>query len=223
MADLLPEFEQQFATVTADITAKICHLSSKDGEERRNLPAEVEKLVEEAKELLESMELEVREADLSQRERLRNRVKSYQVELTRLEGEYSRVRNSKSEASLRSELFESSGAGAGLSNGEEQRQTLLDNTQKLERTGNRLSQGVKVALETEEIGAQILNDLHSQRQTLNRARGRLHDTDADLDQSSRVLNTMIRRALQNKFVLYVVGGIIVFVILIAIYIGITRG
>ena len=31
MADLLPEFEQQFATVTADITAKTCILLSKDG------------------------------------------------------------------------------------------------------------------------------------------------------------------------------------------------
>ena len=62
---------------------------------------------------------------------------------------------------------------AGLSAGEEQRQALLDNTETLERTSARLTQGHKIALETEHIGAQILNDLHSQRQTLSHARQRV--------------------------------------------------
>ena len=66
-----------------------------------------------------------------------------------------------------------SGVGAGMSTGEEQRQALLDNSEMLERTSTRLTQGHKVALETEHIGAQILNDLHSQRQTLSHARQRV--------------------------------------------------
>lgn len=75
-------------------------------------------------------------------------------------------------ASIRSELLEG-GLQAGLSAGEEQRQALLDNTETLERTSARLTQSHKVALETEHIGAQILNDLHSQRQTISQARTRV--------------------------------------------------
>lgn len=41
---------------------------------------------------LERMELEVRDAEAGQREKLRSRILSYQVELKRLEGEFSRVR-----------------------------------------------------------------------------------------------------------------------------------
>lgn len=65
------------------------------------------------------------------------------------------------------------GTGAGLSVGEEQTQALLDNTETLERTSARLTQGHKIALETEHIGAQILNDLHSQRQTISHSRQRV--------------------------------------------------
>lgn len=41
---------------------------------------------------LERMELEVRDAEAGQREKLRSRILSYQVELKRLEGEFSRTR-----------------------------------------------------------------------------------------------------------------------------------
>ncbi|KAK7085969.1 Vesicle transport through interaction with t-SNAREs 1A [Halocaridina rubra] len=148
------------------------------------------------------MDLEVRDMEPQKREKYSSRMKSYHVELQRLEGEYTRTKSRITDENLRAELLE--GGLAGLSTGEEQRQSLLDNTVTLERTSGRLTHGQKIALETEEIGAQILNDLSSQRQTIGRARERLRETDSDLDQSSRVLNTMLRRVLQNRFILYAV-------------------
>ncbi|XP_045614045.2 vesicle transport through interaction with t-SNAREs homolog 1A [Procambarus clarkii] len=222
MASLLPEFEQQFAAVTADITSKICHISSRESSERISLIQDVENLTEEARELLERMELEVRDLEPVQREKLAGRIKSYQVELKRLEGEYARVRAiTTSEGSTRAELLED--GYAGVSVGEEQRQALLDNSETLERATVRLSQGHKIALETEHIGAQILNDLYSQRQTISHARERLRETDVDLDQSSRVLNTMLRQVLQNRFILYAVFIVVGVVIVFAIYLAVRRG
>ncbi|XP_064099201.1 vesicle transport through interaction with t-SNAREs homolog 1A-like isoform X1 [Macrobrachium nipponense] len=217
---LLEEFEQQFATVTAEITAKTCLLTSREGADKRSLIEDVEKLKEEAKELLERMDLEVRDMQPQKREKYSSRIKSYHVELQRLEAEYNRSKSRVSEDSIRAELME--GGLAGLSTGEEQRQSLLDNTVTLERTSGRLTHGQKVALETEQIGAQILNDLNSQRQTINRARERLRETDTDLDQSSRILNTMLRRVLQNRFIVYAVVVIVAIVIVIAIYVSMTR-
>lgn len=217
---LLNEFEQQFATVTAEITSKTCLLSTREEADKRALIEDVEKLNEEAKELLERMDLEVRDMEPQKRDKYSSHMKSYHVELQRLQGEYNRAKSRVSEENMRVELLE--GGMAGLSAGEEQCQSLLDNTVTLERTSTRLIHGQKIALETEQIGAQILNDLNSQRQTISRARERLRETDTDLDQSSRVLNTMLRRVLQNKFVLYAVVIAVVLAIVIAVYVSMTR-
>ncbi|VDN15896.1 unnamed protein product [Dibothriocephalus latus] len=50
---------------------------------------------------------------------------------------------------------------------------LLTNTQRVERTGRRLQEGLRTAYETEEIGGQILSDLDHQRDTLQRSRDRV--------------------------------------------------
>ena len=54
-----------------------------------------------------------------------------------------------------------------------QRSRLLDNTERLERSGKRLEDGYRTCIETEQIGSQVLEDLHSQRQTIQRSRDRV--------------------------------------------------
>lgn len=55
----------------------------------------------------------------------------------------------------------------------EQHRKLLDNTERLERTGKTLTEGYRVVLETEQIGAAVLQDLSVQRETIQRSRGRV--------------------------------------------------
>ncbi|GFR79041.1 vesicle transport through interaction with t-SNAREs homolog 1A-like, partial [Elysia marginata] len=55
---------------------------------------------------------------------------------------------------------------------EDQRARLLDNTETLERTSRRLDHGYRIAIETEQMGSAIMEDLHNQRQTIQRSRGR---------------------------------------------------
>ena len=55
-----------------------------------------------------------------------------------------------------------------------------------------------VAHETEEIGGTIVNDLSVQRETLERARGMLHETDVELSRSRRILKRISRGTLHNK-------------------------
>ena len=42
---------------------------------------------------------------------------------------------------------------------EESRQRLLDNTERLERSGKKLDVGYKVCVETEEVGTKILGEI----------------------------------------------------------------
>ncbi|KAB7500382.1 Vesicle transport through interaction with t-SNAREs-like protein 1A [Armadillidium nasatum] len=220
MNDLLTEFEQQFGVITAEITTKTSLLlNSKELSRDKviNIIKEVNNLQNDSIELLEHMELEVREAPQDQREKLRTRVKSYEVELKRLQMEFERAKKSSinKEESIRLELF--SGEGEGYGDNTDQKQRLINNTETLERTSVRLTQSFKAAIDSEQIGAQVLGDLQHQRETLSRARERLRHTDDDLNQSSRLLNSMVKRAVQNKFIVGSVFVLIVIVVIVSIY------
>lgn len=216
MATLLDTYEQQYAVLTADITGKIGQLSNKASADRKPLITELDRHLEEAHELLEQMELEVREVETSQRPRLRTRVDSYQAELRRLKQDFQNACSTTYIEGLgdgTEELF----INDGLSIKEEQRQRLLNNSERLERTGNQLLSGYRTVIETEELGNQVLQDLAIQRETIQRARSRIRETDADLGRSSRLMSGMIFRSLQQRFILIGVSAAIGVVIIWCVY------
>ena len=66
-------------------------------------------------------------------------------------------------------------------------------------TSHRLSSAT-----TQELGVNILNDLHRQRQTITNARDTLHGADDNIATARRVLATMSRRLMTNKLIM---GGV----------------
>ncbi|XP_028332311.1 vesicle transport through interaction with t-SNAREs homolog 1A isoform X3 [Gouania willdenowi] len=187
-------YEQDFGTVTADITNKIGRIPKLSGEEKTQLVLNVDKQLEEVRELLEQMDLEVREIPIQSRPMYSSRLKSYKQEIEKLEKEFKRSRIAYSDE-VRNELL---GDDAGSSENQliklrEERAHLLDNAEKLERSSRRLEAGYQIAVETEQVGQEILSNLHSDREKIQRARERLRETDANLGKSSRILTGMLRR------------------------------
>uniref|UniRef100_A0A0K8T6F6 Vesicle transport through interaction with t-SNAREs 1A n=1 Tax=Lygus hesperus TaxID=30085 RepID=A0A0K8T6F6_LYGHE len=217
-ANLIDQYEQQYAVSTADFTAKIAKLASVDRGEKKFLVQELEKQIEELKELLEQMELEVREADPSARPKLKTRIDSYRVELTRLEEEF-KIKNSVNSVN---DGYSSSELFGELSLREEQKQRLLDSSETMERTNNKLAASYSVLLETEEMGHGVLRDLHSQRETIQKSRSRLRETDADLSRSSRLLHAMLAQSRQHKLILSSVAVVLSIVILFSIYVAVLK-
>lgn len=103
----------------------------------------------------------------------------------------------------------------------DQRALLLDkvqeNSDQLDRTTLKLDQGYRVALETEQLGASVLGNLGTQRESLNRTRHRLTEMDHDLGRSSRILSVMIRRVMQNRVLVVCIVAFILIIIAICIY------
>nr|CAD7435071.1 unnamed protein product [Timema monikensis] len=165
------------------------------------------------------MELEVREVDAAARPRLRTHVDSYRAELGRLSQEFLKVRSPPFQDGFfgQDDLY-----GAGVSMKEEQKLRLLDNSERIERTGHHLNAGYRIILETEEIGTQVLQDLHSQRETIQKSRSRLRETDAELGRSSRLLSGMIMRSIHHRFVLFGVAVVFIIVIVLGIYFTVTK-
>lgn len=114
------------------------------------------------------MELEVRGTSGVARDRLKSRVESHRVELKRLSQEFHTARKT------RDEILDM-GVEETWENGlmEDQRKRLLDTSEKIDQTGRTLQNGYRMVLETEEIGTQVLKDLHDQRETIQRGRGRV--------------------------------------------------
>lgn len=209
MATLIQSYEQQYSVLTADITAKIGRLKTGNDDNREQLSREIQANFEEANDLLEQLELESRGAGAG------TRVAAYRAELQRVREEYRSVINNSASYNIDTdEVYEDWGAN-------EQQRKLLDNTERLERTGKSLNEGYRIVLETEQIGAAVLQDLSGQRETIQRSRGRLRETDEQLNRSSRLMNTMVMRALQDRFILVMVFLILGILLMVGVYFSLT--
>ncbi|XP_014786813.1 vesicle transport through interaction with t-SNAREs homolog 1A isoform X1 [Octopus bimaculoides] len=214
MTSLLESYQQQYSTLTADITHLIGKITLSHGVEKQGHVRQVEKLFEEASELLEQMDLEVKEQPGKDRQKYQTRVRSYKTELSKLQTDVRRAKlglDSKDDCMLDDHH-----------DAEDQRTRLLENTERLERSGRKLDHGYHTAVETEQIGSAILENLHSQRQTINRSRARVDEMNTALGKSSRLLTGMMKRIIHNRIMLVVIGLIMVISICVALYLIVRR-
>ncbi|MBN3297242.1 VTI1A protein, partial [Amia calva] len=272
-------YEQDFGTLTADITNKIGRIPKLGGDgwvshfservsnledEKKQMVVNVEKQFEEAKELMEQMDLEVREIPVQSRGMYNSRLKSYKQELEKLEKDFvSDALQTRQQTPVNKPIFivrifkylskgfpppfsfyiankkrsriaysdevrndllgdDGNSSESQLIKLREERAHLLDNTERLERSSQRLEAGYQIAVETEQIGQEILENLHHDREKIQRSRDRLRETDANLGKSSRILTGMLRRIIQNRILMFVLGAIILFTIVLAIYFSVRR-
>lgn len=153
--------------------------------------------------------MEIQDSDSTTKASLTARLKCYEAELKRLTQEFQIAKNETQVQMYDSSDFDEL-TTSGISN--EQQRRLLDNSERIERTGNRLTEGYRTILETEQIGTAVLQDLSSQRETLQKSRSRLRTANEDLRQSSRIMNSMIMRSLRERAVLF--GVVVVFAVVI---------
>ncbi|KAJ8284605.1 hypothetical protein COCON_G00034550 [Conger conger] len=149
MSSDFESYEQDFGTLTAEITNKIGRIPKLASEEKTQLVLNVDKQLEEVKELLEQMDLEVREIPVQSRGMYNNRLKSYKQEVEKLEKDFKRSRIAYSDE-VRNDLLGDGGSSSEtqLIKLREERAHLLDNTERLERSSRRLEAGYQIAVET---------------------------------------------------------------------------
>jgi vesicle transport through interaction with t-SNAREs protein 1 len=160
---LLTEFEQQYSVGTAEITAKIGQLVQHVPSERTAAINEIRRLLSDMEDLLEQMELSVRELDTnrsvliwnfnnspcilsSDRSKYENHVKSFRLDRRNLETEFKRAVSRLQRQADHDELFDDGGASMA------QEEQLIANTERLERTSRKLQDAYRVTVESEEVG-----------------------------------------------------------------------
>ncbi|KAF8327613.1 vesicle transport v-snare protein vti1 [Cantharellus anzutake] len=210
---LFESYEQDFKSIIESIRGKLDgEAKDQNGEQRKATLRRVDMEVEEADEIISQMEVEIQGMPQSLKARNQIRVKTNKSDLSKLRTQAKALHATATRADLLgSHAFNTSAAFSEEDSGS-QRTRLLAGTQTLTDSTRRLEDSHRIALETEDVGADILRSLRIQREGIVRTRDTLHEADASITRASGTLKGMIRRMNQQR----VIMGAIIAVLLILI-------
>eukprot|EP00877_Chromochloris_zofingiensis_P004078 jgi/Chrzof1/13671/Cz08g07150.t1 len=166
------------------------------------------------------MDMEARSLPADKSRQLNIKVKEYKADLLSLKEQVKAAAGTAAGAdAARAELglggdYYSSSAG--------QRDRMLAATDRLQKTSERLQVGKQQIAETEELGANILQDLARQRETITHARGTLHGADDNISKARRILGTMSKRIFTNKIIMFGISIFLLAAIIIIIYVKVRH-
>ncbi|KAK9841953.1 hypothetical protein WJX81_000808 [Elliptochloris bilobata] len=212
---LFNQYDSEYCSKATDVARKIQAVTSLAGDQRRAKARELEADLKEADQIVKRMEMEARSFSAERSRTLLVKVREYKADVAKLRsGAQKAAAADSGGAAARAELglgddWEASGPG--------QRDRMLQTTERLERTGERITQGRQQLLETEELGVSILTDLHRQRQTVEHSRDTLHGADDNIARARKVLASMSRRITTNKLIMGAIILFLLFAIAIVVY------
>ncbi|KDQ49601.1 hypothetical protein JAAARDRAFT_42714 [Jaapia argillacea MUCL 33604] len=214
---LFDSYEQDFQQIIQSIREKV--EGDGQGEQRKAALRRVEMELDEADEMISQMEIEIQGIPQSLKPSYTSRLRASKASLT----QYKKLSKDLYTSLARSDLLSSSKPGFNSSdqpygNGErDERGRLLAGTAVLEDGSRRLLESQRVALETEEQGADILRNLRGQREQIEHARDTLRTADTSIDRASGTLKKMIRRMYQQRVVTGAIILVLVLLILIILW------
>uniref|UniRef100_A0A0K2TPM6 Vesicle transport through interaction with tSNAREs 1B [Heterocephalus glaber] n=1 Tax=Lepeophtheirus salmonis TaxID=72036 RepID=A0A0K2TPM6_LEPSM len=158
------------------------------------------------------MEYEARKAPMTFRGSMLSTVRDHREQIAKFQNElsissFSKLKEDKSSSSL----------DLPSETDDPIRRQILMGAASLDRTTQMVLSSTQVALETEAVGEEIINDLGSQRETLQRTRTRLAETEADLSRSRRILRRIYLGVIQNKICLIFLIIIQIVIIIFILY------
>jgi vesicle transport through interaction with t-SNAREs protein 1 len=174
MSELFDSYASDLQQLKDGIRQKIDSAKSQNGEAKKSTLRRAEMELEEAEEVISQMDIEVQGFPQSVRSRFSVQIRGFKQEIQGLTKE---VR-----AGLASSSSSSGGAAYNPAYADDDadleaadsatanRQRLLQGTASLEDGTRRLEESNRLALETEDLGADILRDLRSQREQIENSR-----------------------------------------------------
>lgn len=222
MSSLLTSYDSDFKITLAQAQFDLKGAASKAISQRNIALKHIEQQQDELLDLLDQMEIEVNNSvsNIQERAVYKGKLREYKKQIeTGLKQPLQKLMDVRDRDLLFGEVGNCDSVEDGQTGymDEDQRQQLLANHSILQKSGDRLRDATRIATETEGIGSQIMNDLRSQRETLENARQTLFQADSYVDKSMKTLKTMSRRLVANKFISYAIIGVLVLLILLVLF------
>ncbi|KAH3686831.1 hypothetical protein WICPIJ_002198 [Wickerhamomyces pijperi] len=206
-SELFNTYETDYQIAYNDAQQKLTQIPDLTGDQRRNAMKSVEKSTDECIEILDQLAIEVQNIQSGARSSFNAKIRQYRSEIDRTKKTLRQLQDDEDRRSL---------FGAQGNTREAQRSQLLQSNAILERTSDRLRDSSRIASETEQIGANIMLDLRSQREQLNNSRQTLFEADGYVDRSIQTLKGMTRRLAANKLISYAIIGVLILLILLVL-------
>lgn len=210
MSDLFSTYESDFQLALQDARARLAEIPGLDSAQRKLTLQAIESATDECLELVDQMSLEVQNLPASQRSSYNTKIRQYRGQTDEAKKRLSQLLDDQDKHDLFGRYSDHDPQH------DLQRKQLLTNQSSLDRSTQRLQDLQRVALETETIGGNILNDLRGQREQIMGARDTLSAADGYVDKSVKTLKSMSRRITANKFISYAIIGVLILLIFLVL-------
>lgn len=202
------EYKSYFEELKNLVNNRLPKLSA---EPRKREIRNAEKLYEDADLQISQMVDEAQQAPGVYKTRLMTKTRQYRAELNKLRRDLVKISSASVVSSsggggMRDDLLGGTAKPRDLNvrYDIQQQNRIREGLESLDRGSQSVARSQRIAAETDEIGVQIIGDLDDQRESLERTKDKLHQTDADLGRSRRILNSMAIRLATNKLLLAVI-------------------
>ncbi|OOQ82661.1 Vesicle transport v-SNARE protein vti1 [Penicillium brasilianum] len=210
-SEMFASYENELKLVQADLNQKLDQIAEASGEQRKSAIRQAEQVLDEATELLDQMRMEKQNIPSASRSKVNMRFRNYSTDIDDIK------RKLKSLSDDRKALFGDRYTDDPVDEHLEQRQQLLSGTERLERSSARLQGAQRTALETEDVGRNVLADLYGQRQTIQHTRDNLQQSEGYVDTSIKTLRGMARRMATNRIITIAIITVLVLLIVAVIF------
>ncbi|KAL1744043.1 hypothetical protein HDZ31DRAFT_64455 [Schizophyllum fasciatum] len=218
---LFESYEQDYSALLASIQSKLAAASSQPIEQRKASLRRAELDMDEADDMLSHLEELLAHIPQTQRAKpaLVSRVRAAKTNLAACKKQSRELYHGATRAELLPRY--NSGRGGDFAEPDE-RTRLLAGHQTLADGSTRLEDSTRVALRTEEVGAEILRNLRRQREQIVHAGDTLHTADTNIDRSSGIMKRMIRQMYRQRVIFALIGVFFLALISIILYFKLRR-
>ncbi|RXG68849.1 Vesicle transport through interaction with t-SNAREs-like protein 1B [Armadillidium vulgare] len=192
LEDLLDKIYEKLET---GVPSKHCN------EERKRFIFNLDQSLNRAKNILNKMEIQAKQAPVKYQAKMNSKISNYNGEIQRYRTRVNQLRYPDFNDSENINPV-SHNSSADLETNI--RKQVLIGTATLDRTSESLARSHTIAIETEQIGTEVLGELGTQRETLERTRDRLVETHEEISRSKKIIRAIGRNLFYNKILLIVI-------------------
>ncbi|KAK2853172.1 hypothetical protein Q7C36_008373 [Tachysurus vachellii] len=200
------KLHEMYLSVYDELKLRSDRVSRSQGEEKKKLLRGFDERHGEAQELLQEMEQELLSAPSTFKTSMSSKVRLYHRDLGKLQ----RLAHAPDTGFGFPTRTGDGGYGIYAAQNEHsteqqaQRTLLIQGSESLNNATQSIARSQRIAVESENIGTDIIEELGQQREQLDRTRDRLVHTGENLSRSRKILRTMSRRVMTNKLLLGII-------------------
>ena len=206
-------YDEEFTSLTKSISKEMVELKAIEDSDEEDSSVKlrmVDALIKQSMDLMKQMEIEVRSQDGQTRSHLGEKLVLYRKALKSQQSDYEAAKAHATKMVLLGRRGNGNGGGSDNSERSVEQERLLGVNDKMYRQNEMILTAQRTVFETEETGADIVNELSRNREKIESAQERAKEFIGSADGARRLIGTMQRRDQQHKFLMYTLLVLLLF-------------